>query len=160
MNDSYYHKSVLYWPEPTIPISDHRHTIAQSQYVKGTMGYQIWQELAIQTPGCPLKWTHVSFLLCIAFADVITLLRILLLMWENTFLSGWGHFAAFASKSSKYNSAFHVFTHLLIDSVPTWHFLECGRVKSEFSVPDSLGFSVWQESQLVSVLIVNTDNVY
>ncbi len=37
MNDSY-HKSVLYWPEPTIPISDLRYTITQSQYVKGTMG--------------------------------------------------------------------------------------------------------------------------
>ncbi len=50
VNDSY-HKSVLYLPEPTInpwtsrimtketiPISDHRHTIAQSQYVKGAMG--------------------------------------------------------------------------------------------------------------------------
>ena len=45
MNDSY-HKSVLYWPEPTInhgwtkgiiPISDHRLTIAQSQYVKGVL---------------------------------------------------------------------------------------------------------------------------
>ncbi len=45
MNDSY-HKSALYWPEPTInpwtkgtiAITDHRHTIAQSLYVKGTMG--------------------------------------------------------------------------------------------------------------------------
>ncbi len=36
---------------------------------------------------------------------------------------------------------------------PTWHFWDCGRVKSGFSVPDSSGFSVWQESQLVSVLI-------
>ncbi len=44
--------------------------------------------------------------------------------------------------------------------LPTWHFWDCGRIKSEFSVPDILGFSVWQESQLVSILIVNTDNVY
>ncbi len=45
----------------------------------------------------------------------------------------------------------------LLDCLPTWHFWDCGRVKSGFSVPDSPGFSVWQQSQLVSVLIVNTD---
>ncbi len=41
MKDSY-HKSALYWPEPTInPWTSramvHRHTITQSLYVKGTM---------------------------------------------------------------------------------------------------------------------------
>ncbi len=41
------------------------------------------------------------------------------------------------------------------DMIPTWHFWDCGRVKSEFSVPHSLGFPVWQESQLVSVLITH-----
>ncbi len=51
-------------------------------------------------------------------------------------------------------------TSCIVQLVAHLAFWDCGQVKSGFSVPYSPGFSVWQQSQLVSVLIVNTDNVY
>ncbi len=41
---------------------------------------------------------------------------------------------------------------------PTWHFWDCGRVKSEFSVPDSLGFSVWLSSTYFLGTVVPWEN--
>ncbi len=38
------------WTKGTIPISDHRYTIAQSQYVKGTMGILDTTEISHSDP--------------------------------------------------------------------------------------------------------------
>ncbi len=58
----------------------------------------------------------------------------------------------FLSYQNSFSTQFSLATKL--EYTPTWHFLDWGRVKSGFSVPDSPGFSVWQESsesQLVSL---------
>ena len=49
MNGSYY-KSVLCWQQPTIGTQQSRHNM-----LRGQGGQKIQLELAIRTPGCPLK---------------------------------------------------------------------------------------------------------
>ncbi len=52
-------------------ISDHRHAMIQSQYIKGTRGHKIRLELAIQTPGCSLKAMDDTGAVMTPFGDVV-----------------------------------------------------------------------------------------